>query len=326
MYVKMGNTIVFGGSGLLGNVILEKYPELISVGRTDPFKGKRHYFIESTADLSVLDEVEFDSVIFLIGNSNHHLINSGELNGLEYNVLPLFNALNYFKKRKLKKFVCLTSILLYGNEPLNRPVNESDPIFPFQKDNNYLFSKYLAEQVVEQFKSQVPIINIRLSNVYGATSLIRPDLVPTLILDSLTKENVQVWNKAPCRDFIFAEDAAEAIMRLIESEFTGTVNLGSGTSHTVGEVCDIISELSGKEIIDLNIPVSGVMKFVTDISLLKYHTREIIRPYGLGSDGNLSEEYYEWKPKHTLREGLTKSFDVMKNNLKIKMTHGDSQS
>ncbi len=302
----MSKTIVFGGSGLLGETILQKYPNLISVGRTIPKNFKKHIPIKDTSDLSILDGMEFDSVIFLIGNSNHHLINTAELNGIDYNVKPLFEALTYMKTRNLKKFICLTSILLYGTEPKGRAVNEQDEIFPLQKGNAYLFSKYLAEQVVEFFKDDVPVINIRMSNVYGATDLIRPDLIPTLVLDSITKENPTVWNKTPVRDFIFAEDAAEAMLALIETDYTGNVNLGSGTMSSVGDVCDILEKLSGKKIDSLNIPVSGVMKFQTDISLLK----------------NLTG----WLPKHNLVEGLTKSFGIMKKSLLLKNEIADKTS
>jgi nucleoside-diphosphate-sugar epimerase len=296
----MKKTILFGGSGFLGHIFLRDYPEIISVGRNHPTQqgseiNNRHIHIPDMDSLHLLDDVEFDNVIFLVGNSNHHEINSSCMMGMEKNVIPLKKALNYFQNRGVEKFVCFTSILLYGNEPKGRPVNESDEIHPYQ--NEYIFSKYLAEQVVEFYKEKIPIINIRLSNIYGDTSLIRPDLVPTLINDVLTKENPSVWTKEPKRDFIFTSDAANAIVKLLDTDYTGNINLGSGTMSSIGDITDIIEDISGKKISSQGKKVGGVMEFVADVSLLK--------------------ELTGWEPKHSLRSGFEKTYNIMKNNLGV---------
>ncbi len=286
----MSKTILFGGSGLLGSIMLRENPNIISVGRTKPKDILcKHIHIKDMDDLCKLDSVEFDNVIFFIGNSNHHVLNSSCMDGIEYNVIPLKKILFYLRKRKINKFICLTSILLYGNEPKQKAVDEQQSIDGFQ--NEYLFSKYLAEQVVEFYKREVPIINIRLSNIYGDTQLIRPDLIPTLVVDCLTKEHPSVWNDKPIRDFIFASDAVDAILRLLETDYTGNINLGSGKMNSVRDVCSILEKLSGREITSLNIPVTGVMKFVTDINKLQILTG--------------------WIPSHTLEEGLTKTYKAM---------------
>jgi nucleoside-diphosphate-sugar epimerase len=290
----MSATIVIGSSGFLGSVFLKDYPEIISVGRTRPTGiVNRHILVPSMDHLSLLDNVEIDNVIFLIGNSNHHEINNNPMMGIEYNVLPLKKAMDYFSRRKIKKMIVFTTILLYGNEPKNRPVHEQDPIYPYQ--NEYIFSKYLSEQVVEYYRSSVPCIIVRLSNIYGATSLIRPDLVPTLIHDCLTKENPSVWSDKPQRDFIYASDACEAIMRLLKTDFIGIVNIGSGTMSSVADIIETIEHLSGRHINVLGYQVSGVMKFVTDITLLQSLTG--------------------WKPKHSLYQGIQKTFELMKHEL-----------
>jgi UDP-glucose 4-epimerase len=292
----MGKTILFGGSGFLGNVFLREHPEIISVGRT-PLPDNLtniHLHVPSMDRLDMIDELDIDNVIFLIGNSNHHEIDNSPIMGIEYNVIPLKKALAYFSKRKIKKFVCFTTILLYGNKPKDRPVHEMDVTYPYQTE--YIFSKHLAEEVVEFYSMKVPIINVRLCNIYGDTSLIRPDLVPTLIHDVLTKDNPTVWNTDPQRDFIFTSDAADAVMKLLETDYEGNVNIGSGKMTSVADIVEIIEDISGKKIQNLNRPVSGVMKFVADISLLTKLTG--------------------WRPKYTLREGISKTYQVMKNNLK----------
>ena len=96
----MGKTILFGGSGFLGHIFLREYSDIISVGRNHPSQSGSeikniHIHIPDMNNLHLLDDVEFDNVIFLIGNSNHHEINSSCMMGMDYNVIPLKKILNY---------------------------------------------------------------------------------------------------------------------------------------------------------------------------------------------------------------------------------------
>lgn len=276
----------------MGPVILERYPEIISVGRSAPPNHikNRHINIKDLDDLSALDSLDFDKVIFLIGNSNHHLINAEAAMGIDFNVTPLKKALFYFQKRNIKKLICFSTILLYDAEKIKPPVDESQPTNPFA--NDYIFSKYLAEEVANFYKNKVPIITIRLSNIYGPTKLTRPDLIPTLIQGLLSKDEITVWSKKPVRDFLYLPDAASAIVKLLDTDYTGVVNLGTGNSISVGEIADILEKISGKKITDLNKEVSGPMNLRCDISLLKKLTG--------------------WEPEHTTEEGLRLTYNQMK--------------
>jgi len=285
-------TLLFGGSGFFGPVILSKDPKIISVGRSLPPRECRnkHIQLNTLDDLNKLDDIDFDKVIFLIGSSNHHEINLSINMGIDLNVYPLNKALSYFSKRKIKKFMCFTTILLYDQKKLILPVDESQEIDPYI--NKYVFSKYLSEQIVQYFCNSIPSIIVRLSNIYGYTRLSRPDLVPTIMQDIFEKENVKIWNDEPKRDFIFTEDAADAVLKLIDSSFHGTINLGSGKMSSIKDMCNIISNLSGKKIISENKRVSGPMEFVTDISKIK--------------------KIAGWEPKYNIQSGLKKTYEIMK--------------
>ena len=289
----MNKTILFGGSGFLGPVILKKNPDIISIGRTKPpleIKNE-HIHLKSLDNLQSLDSIEFDKVIFLIGSSNHHEINKSITMGLDYNLYPTKKILNYLSKRKIKKFISFSSILLYDVNKIKLPVDEKQDINPFV--NDYVFSKYLSEEVVKFFYNKVPSIIIRLSNVYGYTRLIRPDFVPALIRKSLLDKEIKIWSDKPKRDFIYSEDASDAIIKLLDTDYTGILNLGTGTMNSCSEIVSIIEKLSGKKVISEDKKVWGPMEFNSDITLLRKLTN--------------------WKPKHSLEEGLEKTYNIMKN-------------
>lgn len=292
--MKMTNnkTALFGGSGFLGPVMLEKYPEILSIGRTPPptYVSNRHIQINSLDNLEILDGEQIDNVIFLIGSSDHHYLNSSVMAGVDLNVYPLKKVLAYFSKRKLNKFICFTSILLYDTHKMTLPVSETQPIYPYL--NEYIFSKFLSEQVVAFYEKLVPSIIIRCSNIYGPTKLVRPDLVPTLVQKILSPHEASVWSKKPARDFIYLEDAADAVMKLLDTNYTGPVNLGTGVSTSIGQIAEILKRCSGKDTKDMDLEVSGPMNFCCDMALLNRLTG--------------------WTPQHTIEEGIEKTFYRMK--------------
>jgi len=110
--------------------------------------------------------------------------------------------------------------------------------------------------------------------------------------DVFINDEVRIWNNEPKRDFIFTEDAADAVLKLVDSKFEGIVNLGSGEMSSIKDMCNIISNISGKKIISENRKVSGPMEFVTDITKIK--------------------EVAEWKPKYDIESGLIKTYEIMK--------------
>ena len=289
----MSKTILFGGSGFFGPVLLAKDENIISIGRTEPPKDlkNQHIHLNNLDNLSDLDKINFDKVIFLIGSSNHHEINLKSTMGIDFNVYPMMKILSYLKQRNIKKFICFTTILLYDQEKMTLPVDESQSTNPYI--NDYVFSKYLSEEIVKLYEKHVPSIIIRLSNIYGYTRLIRPDLVPTIMQDIFLKEKVSIWSDLPKRDFIFTEDAADAVLQLLNTEYTGVLNLGTGEMNSIKNISKIIENLSGKKITSENKDVSGPLEFIADISKLKKITG--------------------WSPKYTLEQGLTKTFKIMKN-------------
>ena len=104
----MSNTILFGGSGFL------------SVGRSAPSLdvSNKHVFIKNLDDLSILNKLEFEKVIFLIGSSNHHEINKSATMGIDFNVYPLKKILSFLKLLFLLNTNSIIKIIITKAEKL----------------------------------------------------------------------------------------------------------------------------------------------------------------------------------------------------------------
>jgi len=291
-------TILIGPTGFLGPSFLEKDPSIIAVGRSvlPDHLSNKYFHIDGDYAFHMLDSLDFQNVIFLIGCSDHHKLNNDPTLAIEKNVLALSRFLWYLKKskRKVNKIINFTTMLQYDTSKMKLPCDESQPRNPMV--NNYVMSKYMSELITQQHRDEFDIIDVRISNVYGPTRLIRPDIVPSTIWSLIHNKSASVWTKKPKRDFIYVEDAIDAVLKLLESDFSGSVNLGTGIGSTVGELCDCLEELSGIKIPDQDIKVSGHMEFYQDISLLK--------------------SIIDWEPKYSLKEGLTKTFNKMKEYYK----------
>jgi nucleoside-diphosphate-sugar epimerase len=288
-------TILFGGSGFLGPYILENYPDIISVGRTSPPTSNRHIPVKSLENLDVLNDVEFDKVIFIIGNTDHHnlekeTIPRGESTAFDYHLMPLVHTLEQIKHRPIKKFINFSTILIYDEHKITLPVSEHIPIDPYK--NRYTISKYLGEEACKFYQQWVPIITVRLSNIFGPTQLKRFDLIHLLCHQLLDNRKGQVWSTKPERDFIYVEDAAHAIVKLLKTDYTGILNLGTGTQTSVCEIAETLTEISGCPITDLDKSVSGPMKFRCDMSTIN--------------------RLIDWKPQYTTDVGVRRTYELMR--------------
>ena len=288
-------TILIGPTGFLGPSFLKFDPSITAVGRSNLPAGLTNRLVKIGTDLdfSPLDDLEFDNVIFLIGSSDHKILNADPTMAIEKNVLALSRFLHYLKEsdRKVNKIVNFTTMLQYDSLKMNIPCDESQDRNPYV--NNYVMSKFVSELITEQYRDTFPIIDVRISNVYGPTSLYRPDIVPSLIWQLLETGEASVWNMSPKRDFIFVEDAVVAVLKLINSSYSGPVNLGSGVSSSVRELCACLERLSGTHITDQGVAVSGHMEFCQDLSLIK--------------------KIIDWEPQFSLRRGLEVTYREMES-------------
>ncbi len=193
------------------------------------------------------------------------------------------------KQYPIKKLIHFSTILLYDRERLTMPVSERSPIDQYR--TRYVMSKYLAEELCRFYAPWIPIINVRLSNIFGPTKLERYDLIHVLIRELLANRKGKVWTTKPRRDFIYVEDAAHATVKLLDADYTGTLNLGTGTTTSVAEIVDLLRELSGCPITDEGREVNGPMEFRCDMTTLN--------------------SLIDWKPQYSTEEGVRRTYELM---------------
>jgi UDP-glucose 4-epimerase len=182
---------------------------------------------------------------------------------------------------------------IYGDTG-KRPARESDVLRPL---SSYGVGKLLSEHMI-QFYADVHSIKftiMRVSNAYGAT---RRHRTSQGFIDASLERVLQggqpvLWGSAGhLRDFVFIDDAMEAMLRLLELKQPEslTVNVGTGVGSTLKEVLSVIAQVAGVAISPKHEHgfYAGVPHSVLDIGLLQSLTR--------------------WAPSYTLEEGIREAW------------------
>jgi nucleoside-diphosphate-sugar epimerase len=140
--------------------------------------------------------------------------------------------------------------------------------------NPYAFSKLAAEDACRFYARtfDMDITILRLFNTYGPGQS-GPFLVPTIARQAVDPavSEISAANLAPRRDFVHVDDVVDALVASARLPGGGTYNVGSGASHSVGDVIAACLNASGaaKPVRDRGeVRPNEVMDIVADISAL----------------------------------------------------------
>jgi len=101
---------------------------------------------------------------------------------------------------------------------------------------------------------------------------------------------IDIWGDGrQTRSFLFIDECIEGVRRLMESTFSGPINIGSEEMITINALADMAMDIAGK----------------------KLSIRHISGPLGVrgrNSDNRLIREKLGWAPTRPLREGLQKTY------------------
>ncbi len=170
----------------------------------------------------------------------------------EVNVGGTANLLEESLAGDVDRFVFASSCAVYG-EPEDLPLTESSPVDP---ESPYAESKLDAEKECREYSENgLETVILRYFNVYGpGQSGGRYAGVISKFLERLAEEKAPIiyGDGKQTRDFVYVDDVVKANLLSLETEgLCGHVfNVGTGSSISVNELCEVLLELTGNEDID----------------------------------------------------------------------------
>jgi nucleoside-diphosphate-sugar epimerase len=304
------NILITGASGYIGGRLIEILSSdsnnhfLTLAVRSKASKSIRNFSntrlkninLESLTELEDLCK-NIDVVVHLAGvKAQDCKINPAY--AISVNSLGTSNLLQAAINQKVKRFICMSSIHVYG-ELLNGKVTEETSTNPI---NPYASSHKAAEDMVRyaHHEKQIEGVVIRLSNAIGPpidSSVPCWSLLVNELCTQAITSNVMVLKTAgiQSRDFITMTDTCKIIEHLIELPSAmlgdGLFNAGSGRSRSILGMAKIIRDrifLSTQKNTKIYCKISDLHK--SDV-YMKYSIDKLIKSgFELESKANFNQE------------------------------------
>ena len=185
------------------------------------------------------------------------------------------------------------------------PIDEKHPKQP---QSPYSASKIGADAIALSFHNafETPVTIVRPFNTYGPRQSARA-IIPTIItqIASGTRQ-IKVGDLTPTRDFNFVKDTAAGFIALAKcKEAIGReVNISTGVEISMADTLKTIARLMDADV-----------EWITDPQRLRPGGSEVFRLLG---DNTLMTSLTDWRPKHTLEQGLAKTIGWFSNRENLK--------
>ncbi len=123
-------------------------------------------------------------------------------------------------------------------------------------------------------------------------------LLPNIIVSLLKGEKATIMNGEIFRDYMYVQDAAKIISKLIFTEFTGVLNIATGIPVKLGDIGKMVAKILGRE------------------DLLEVKTPEVHRNRVVFGDSSKLHDAlkFEFTP---IQNGLNETIEWWKNELNI---------
>jgi len=251
---------VTGGAGFLGSYVVAK---LQARGAGEIFIPhiEEYNLVQKEDILKILDIAKPDIVIHLAANVGGIGANRAHPADFFYdNLMMGVQLIHESWKAGVEKFVAIGTVCAYPKfTPVPFREEELWNGYPEETNAPYGLAKKMMLVQSQAYRQQYGFNSIFLIpvNLYGPRdnfNLETSHVIPALIRKCLeAKEagdkSIEVWGDgSPTREFLYVEDAAEAILLATEHyQNSDPVNLGSGQEISIRNLAGLIAKLSGFE-------------------------------------------------------------------------------
>ena len=230
----MKSILITGGTGFIGQNLVKffqnKYKIIIIDNYSSSGVNKNYLFDRKNVKIFNKDISKFDElskvlnkldINYVIHAAAHFANENSILNpekDLNTNILGTLNLLQHFKKKKIKKFIYLSSSCVYGEMKFAKENFLLDPY-----ETPYAISKYAAEKYIKFFKNYYKLNTtiVRVFNTYGPGEISHKfrNVIPRFIENSLKGKKLTITGSGnEIRDFTYVEDLAKILSLIINKK------------------------------------------------------------------------------------------------------------
>ena len=315
METETKKALVCGAGGFIGSHMVKKlksegywvrgadkkYPEF-SMSEADEFlRGD----LTGQTFCDMVCNIEFDEIYQFaadMGGAGYIFTGEHDADVMNNSATINLNILRNVKDYKPKIFFSSSACMYPEHNQLdpNTPDCREDTAYPANPDSEYGWEKLFSERLYLSYHRNydVPVRIARYHNIFGpeGTWTGGREKAPAAICRKVAElpkggGSIEVWGDGlQTRSFLFVDECVEATYRLVQSDFTGPVNIGSEEMVSINELVDIAAKVADKEV-------------------EKNHIDGPLGVRGRNSNNDLIREKLDWDYTMTLEEGIKKTYD-----------------
>jgi len=210
--------------------------------------------------------------------------------------------------KKTKRVFYSSSACMYPERNQLDPDNPNcteDTAYPAAPDSEYGWEKLFSERMFMAFMKNygLEVRIVRYHNIFGPCGTWEGgrEKAPAALCRKVAYcedgGTIDVWGDGnQTRSFLFIDECVEATYRLMQSDFTGPVNIGSEEMISINDFIDMIANIAGKTV----------------------HKNHIEGPTGVrgrNSDNTLYKEKVGWEVSQPLKVGMQRTYRWIKEQI-----------
>lgn len=311
----MKRILIAGAGGFIGSHLVKrlkkeghwvrgvdlKYPEFSKTQADEFIIGdlREQQIVRKVVDMP------FDEVYQLaadMGGAGYIFTGEHDANVMHNSATINLNMAEQCRLAKVKKIFYSSSACIYpsyNQEDPDNPKCAEDSVYPAAPDSEYGWEKLFSERLYLAYTRNygMEIHIARFHNIFGPEGTWRdgkekaPAAICRKVAEIKNGGEIEIWGDGKqTRSFLYVDECLEGILRLMNSEFSGPVNIGSEEMITI----------------------DGLAKMVIDISGKKLGIKNITGPTGVrgrNSDNKLINQKLGWAPSLKLKDGLVITYN-----------------
>ena len=330
----MKKAVVLGAGGFIGSHMVKRLKkegfEVVGVDLKKP------EFSESKADLFVVGDLRDPELVAKVigpnvdelyqfaadmGGAGFIFTGENDADIMHNSALVNLNVVYECIKKGVKRVFYSSSACMYPEHNQLDPNNPNcieDSAYPANPDSEYGWEKLFSERLFLAFAKNKGL-NVRIAryhNIFGPEGTWDGgrEKAPAALCRkaALAKEgeSIEVWGSGnQTRSFLYIDECIEATIRLMRSNFTGPVNIGSEEMISINDFAKMAIEVSNK---NLNIYNIDDQDFIN-----KYGHKCPLGVNGRNSDNTLYYNKIGWKVSQPLIKGMKKTYNWIENQINL---------
>lgn len=317
--------VVLGGCGFIGHHLARRLQQEGYWVRVADTKTPEHADLSTFADdfyhgdlanegmtYNALNlgrtDVEVYQLAADMGGAQYIFSGENDANVMSNSAAINLNVVRSMTRLGLKRIFYSSSACIYPEHNQMDPDNpncEESSAYPANPDSEYGWEKLFGERLYMAYHRNhgLECRIARFHNIYGVEGTWQggrekaPAALCRKVATTPDGGTIDVFGDGKqTRSFLYVDECVEGILRLMKSDYWKPVNIGSEEMISINDFATMIAQVAGKTININHIPGPLGVR-------------------GRSSDNRLIREVLVWEPNAPLREGITKTYEWVKQQI-----------